>query len=570
MMVDNQHPRSAGSLTLADALQNERSDAGNINNHMASMSSLSTKPADNLASNKKNKLTDQEDTRRDSASTAYTARSSTSSLVSTSILGAISELAAMSKDERDSFNLLAATNGRLSSKSPMKDRSSSSNGQRTDKLMRHSDGGATVRLGRTTKSRSPKRRTGDALMRHSDGGGTMRSANDNRSACDNDDLLDVDIDVAECSFANDDSSGSGGLDSSDRNTGSSGKKGKSKKMSSSTSSTSRRRKTTSATGETEDIGSSNKRSSKSSKSRSTRTRDESPPPLRLRTTGAEPPRPNAVELSDRSKSAPGELETDIIGSSNRSSKSRSPGPSKRSAKTTRTKVTASDATSTTNSTSTHTSARSQNRKTAVQFDTTEVVKHIYELSSTDVKVMWYSKECLARLIDHDIQVNQRTSASNKKGLYCCWRGLEHIQKQENKAQKIHTHIQKVLAGQATLRTKHSNEEVSKELAKLCSEASYKDRKKARWYGIQDEKEVFSSDATVESVSAEVSQEHRRNSNVLLSTATKVMSNVASLTPKGLYPFNLKAAASKMATKAQGSSSIKQKQTTGKKLRCKAA
>ena len=64
------------------------------------------------------------------------------------------------------------------SKTSMKDSSSSSssnNRRRAEQSMRHSDGGATTRVGRTTKSSSSKQRTGDASMRHSDGGGTMRS-----------------------------------------------------------------------------------------------------------------------------------------------------------------------------------------------------------------------------------------------------------------------------------------------------------------------------------------------------------------------------------------------------------
>ena len=314
---------------------------------------------------------------------------------------------------------------------------------------------------------------------------TDDSTQSNGSGCDID-VLDVNIDL-EQSFENDGSNGSGDVDSSRRSTGSTGKKGKSKKMSSSSrTSTSSRRKTKSVATETEDNASSSTRSSKSC---SSRTRDESPPPLRRRTIDASPPRPKAAELSDRSKSAPGELENDTIASSQRSSKGRGSkkrdgsqptaiGPFKPSAKTTRTKSTASAAASTTNSTITQNSSNGQNRKTVVQFNTTEVVIHNYEVPSMDTNLRWYSKECLARLIDHDIEVNQRTSTSNRKGMYCSWRGLEHIQKQENKAQKIHKHIKKILAEQVTLRTKQSKDELSVELATLCSEASYKDRKKA--------------------------------------------------------------------------------------------
>jgi len=67
-------------------------------------------------------------------------------------------------------------------------------------------------------------------------------------------------------------------------------------------------------------------------------------------------------------------------------------------------------------------------------------------------ILWYSKQDLHMLVSHELRINMRCSEerTTKESPHACWRGLEHIRDNYNKALRIACHVRSVLQAQEEL------------------------------------------------------------------------------------------------------------------------
>lgn len=122
-----------------------------------------------------------------------------------------------------------------------------------------------------------------------------------------------------------------------------------------------------------------------------------------------------------------------------------------------------------------------------------VEKPVIHPEKREVSREWYTKDCLAKLLNHEVAIATRGSHKN---MHRCMRGFEHLQTKVDKGTKIREHIMYVKKQEEALRAREKSAkaegtefDLAEELRKCSAIKSKDDRKAAYKLAKQDAKFV---------------------------------------------------------------------------------
>ena len=139
-------------------------------------------------------------------------------------------------------------------------------------------------------------------------------------------------------------------------------------------------------------------------------------------------------------------------------------------------------------------------------------------------ILWYSKQDLHMLVSHELRINMRCSEerTTKESSHACWRGLEHIRDNYNKALRIACHVRSVLQAQEELQNQQLQQQchnssstkaklvnMERQLARRSVAETKADRVNANAIAMRDACEVQAERARV---AAECVRNHRSWTN----------------------------------------------------------